>query len=185
MNMSSANCLTPRQLDLLNTLRRLWIEHVLWTRMFIESTAFDLDNLDAVTKRLLRNPADFADVLRPLYGNQVAARFEKLFTDHLLIAADLVNAAKAGDNKKVEEARRQWYMNADEIAEFLGSINPYFNTKLWRNMLNEHLRMTENEAVQILTGKYPESIVQYDAIQKQALDMADDMAYGIMRQFRI
>lgn len=52
-------------------------------------------------------------------------------------------------------------------------------------MLFEHLKMTEDEAVQILTDKYQESIKQYDSIQAQALSMADLMTYGLIRQFQI
>jgi hypothetical protein len=179
----SANCgLTGSQLQFSNTLRRLWIEHVLWTRFFIVSTAFSLPDLNDVTQRLLRNPKDFANALHPFYGSQTAARFEKLFTDHLLIAADLVNAAKAGNSAEVEKQRKKWYANAESIARFLTCINPCWNEKCWRSMLFDHLRMTENEAVQILSGQYERSIAQYDDIQAQALQMADIMTCGIIRQ---
>lgn len=187
--MRSNNCiqssLSPSQLQLLNTLRRLWIEHVMWTRSFIVSTASNLPDLDSVTKRLLRNPVDFSSALKPLYGNKKAMRFEKLFTDHLLIAANLVNAAKEGNSGAVEEQRKKWYANADEIAKFLSDINPCWSQKDWKGMLYAHLKMTENEAVQLLSGQYPESIMQYDAIQEEALKMADTMAYGIIHQFGI
>ncbi|MGI6150866.1 MAG: hypothetical protein ACOYIR_02805 [Christensenellales bacterium] len=52
-------------------------------------------------------------------------------------------------------------------------------------MLFDHLRMTEDESVQILTGEYERGIVQFDGIQAQALQMADVMTCGILRQFRI
>ena len=167
------------------TLQRLWIEHVLWTRAFIISTAFSLPDLNAVTNRLLRNPVDFANVLRSLYGEANATRFKNLFTDHLVIASELVNAAKAGDNATADMRRREWYANSDDIADFLNSINPYWNKMAWQTMLYDHLKMTENEATQVLTGQYDASIVQYDAIQKEALEMAEYMANGIFRQFRI
>jgi len=176
---------SQRQLDIIKTIWRLWVEHVLWTRFFIVSAVFSLDDLDAVTKRLLQNPADFARVLRPFYGAMKAKEFEELFTAHLLIAADLVNAAKAGNEAEVKAQRAKWYENAEQIAAFLGGINPFWSEESWRSMLFEHLRMTENEAVQMLTGKYAESIAQYDAIQRQALMMADEMSQGIIRQFRI
>ncbi|MGI6150867.1 MAG: hypothetical protein ACOYIR_02810 [Christensenellales bacterium] len=113
------NCgLSCAQLPVSDTNRRLWTEHVLWTRFFIVSTAFNLPDLSFVTQRLLKNPRDFAKELRPLYGQQTAMRFEELFTNHLTIAAQLVNAAKAGDNAEVERQRRKWYQNAEEIARF-------------------------------------------------------------------
>lgn len=181
----AADCVTPRQLQVINTLRRLWIEHVLWTRSFIVSTAFSNADINDVTRRLLRNPADFTAVLMPFYGAQGAKALENLFTAHLQIAAQLVNAAKAGDSAAVRQARQQWYVNADRIAAFLAGINPYWNQADWQAMLYEHLRMTENEAVQQLTGRFADSIAQYDAIQNQALEMADVMAQGVIMQFRL
>ncbi|MGI5935595.1 MAG: acetylglutamate kinase [Oscillospiraceae bacterium] len=184
-NSFTNNGLTCSQLQLSNTIRRLWFEHVLWTRFFIVSTAFDLPDLQPVTERLLQNPEDFARELAPLYGRQTSSQFRQLLTDHLLIAAELVNAAKAGDTAKVESERRRWYANAEDIADFLSAINPFWNKRTWRNLLFEHLRMTENEAVLTLSGQYRESIREYDSIQSQALQMADVMTRGIIRQFRI
>jgi hypothetical protein len=171
--------------QLMCTLQRLWIEHVLWTRAFLVGTAFNLPDLKYTTDRLLRNPADFADVLRPLYGDNIAQKFEELLKEHLLIAAQLVNAAKTGDSQTASQQRMKWYANADSIASFLGSINPYWNVNTWRAMLYDHLKMTENEAVQLLQGQYEASIAQYDAIQNEAVQMAQEMANGIARQFGI
>lgn len=189
MYYNSTNCinsgLSPSQLQLSNILRRLWVEHVMWTRSLIISTASNLGDLGPVTKRILRNPADFASALVPLYGNPKSMRFEKLFTDHLLIAAKLVNAAKEGDGKNVEEQRKKWYANADDIANFLSDINPFWSKATWQVLLYDHLKMTEDEAVQILSGQYDASIAQYDSIQEEALKMADYMTCGIIRQFRI
>ena len=179
------NCTTARQFQVSSTLRRLWMEHVMWTRSFIVSTAFGLADLNDVTKRLLKNPSDFAAALKPFYGSEAASAFEKLLTDHLLIAAALVNAAKAGDTNAAQQQRQKWYKNADDIADFLSNANPYWSRSEWQAMLYAHLKRTENEAVQLLTGKYPASIAEYDAIQAQALEMADAMAQGIALQFRL
>lgn len=172
-----------RNNKLMCTLQRLWIEHVLWTRAFIVSSAFKLPDLNDTTNRLLRNPADFASVLRMLYADSTARRFEELLREHLLIAAQLVNAAKAGDAQAAAQQRSKWYANADDIATFLGSINPYWSAETWRALLYDHLKMTENEATQILQGHYEASITQYDAIQKEAIQMAREMAKGIASQF--
>lgn len=189
MNNRNMNCedrhITPRQLQLMNTLRRLWMEHVMWTRSFIISTAFNLPDLEYVTNRLLCNPDDFSDVLRTFYGAERAMIFENLLTEHLKIGAQLVNAAKAGDTATADEVRREWYDNADDIAEFLSEINPYWSRLAWQTMFYDHLKMTENEAGQILKGQYEAGIAEFDAIQRQALEMGDYMANGIIKQFRL
>jgi hypothetical protein len=176
---------SPRRQLLANTIRRLWMEHVMWTREFIKSAAFNSPDIDAVTSRLLRNPSDFANLLRPFFGTQNTMIFENLLTDHLEIAAQLVKAAKAGDSAGAAEQRKKWYLNADEIAAFLHDINPCWSRKIWQDLFYEHLRMTEDEAVQILTGQYEASTAQFGAIEDEVLKMADYMVRGIVRRFEI
>lgn len=176
-------CITPEQMDLTNTLRRLWMEHVLWTRAFIMSTLTDAGDIEEVTKRLLQNPTDFAEALTPLYGETNAKRFEEFFRNHLLIAAALVNAAKEGDMGTYNEQRVKWYENADDIANFLAELNPNWDENDWKTMLYDHLYMTEVEAMQIAGNQYANSIQQFDEIQAQALDMADEMVRGLIAQF--
>ena len=175
---------TSNQVNLMNTFRKLWEQHIMWTRSFIISTASNLGDLPMVTNRLLQNPSDFASVLMPFYGRENAARFQSLFQEHLLIAAKLVNDAKAGNTAAVKEGEIKWYENADEIAAFLASINSFWSEQEWKALLYDHLKMTENEAVQRLNGNYEEDIMQYDSIQDEALKMADLMSMGIIKQFK-
>ncbi len=166
-----------------NHMRLLWEQHVYWTRMLMLSIAFNLPDVEFVAARLLRNPKDFEAALRPFYGEDVAAKFATLFTDHLTIAAELVNAAKAGDSAAAADAERRWYANADQIANFLGRINPYWSAREWQKMLYDHLTMTKTEAVDILTQKYANSINTFEQIEQQALMMADVMTHGTTKQF--
>ncbi len=175
-------CYSQQQICLMNQLRKLWEQHVYWTRFFIISTVAGLEDLDAVTARLLQNPKDFADVLAPLYGARTARQFQELLTDHLLIAADLVNAAKNKNIIKADEARKKWYENADEIACFLSKINPYWDQSRWKSKLYSHLEMTEKEAVLRLQGNDQADIKNFERIENEALNMADYMFCGIVRQ---
>ncbi len=63
------------------------------------------------------------------------------------------------------------------------SINPYWSAQEWQKMLYDHLAMTKDEAVDILTQKYADSINMFENIERQALDMADMMTQGIVKQF--
>lgn len=168
--------------DLKCLMHLLWSQHVYWTRMFIISAVFGLPDIDPTTERLLRNPEDFRAALRPFYGAG-ADRLADLLREHLLLAAQLVKAAKAGDSKAAADAERRWYANADEIAAYLGSINPYWTVDEWRSMLYEHLALTKKEAVEMLAGKYADSISTFDDVEREALVMAEVMADGLIRQF--
>jgi hypothetical protein len=183
-------CHTPKkfteaQIDISNEIRMLWEQHGFWTRSAVMSIALDLPDEDFVVKRLLQNPKDFEQALKPFYGNELASKFSDLLTSHLTIAAQLVEAAKSGDNMLASDIEKQWYANADEIAAFLGSINPYWSQVDWKMMLHKHLELVKAEAVDMLTKDFEASIKVYDEIERQALEMADVMSRGIIRQFYI
>lgn len=163
--------------------RLLWEQHVYWTRMVIISIAAASPDLEPTTNRLLRNPTDFARLFKHFYGVRIAAKFESLLTDHLVIAAELVNAAKAGDNNAAADAEKRWYANADEIVHFLNCINPYWPIECMRAMWYEHLSLTKAEAVARLNNDYKKDIATFDRIEKEALMMADHFSNGIIRQF--
>lgn len=169
--------------DFRDYIRMLWEEHSIWTRSAINSIALGSPDEQLVTERLLRNPKDFEAALEPFYGAEAAKTFSDLLTDHLTIAAKIVKASKAGNQEEAAAAEKDWYANADQLAAFLGSINPYWSEEEWRNMLYEHLELVKAEAVDILTGDYASGISIFDEVEKQALNMADMMAYGIIRQF--
>lgn len=151
--------------------------------MTVNSIVGSLPDEEATTARLLRNADDFAAVLRPLYGPAIASGFAELLKTHLTIAAELVKALKAGNTAAAEDARKRWFMNADDIAAFLARINPFWSEAEWRNMLREHLRLLSNEVATRLAGNYEENVATSDRIQAQALEMADVMTRGIAQQF--
>jgi hypothetical protein len=117
------------------------------------------------------------------YGEEIATRLSSLFREHLVLAAQLIKAAKKGNKQEAAETEKKWYANANEIAAFLNSINPNWPKSALTSMLHEHLRMTKDEAVFRLSKKYKSDIEEYDRIEKQALEMADAFTEGIVKQF--
>ncbi|WP_066300731.1 acetylglutamate kinase [Bacillus sp. FJAT-29937] len=176
-------CVSKAQMDLNNLWRVLWEEHVAWTRMAIISIVFKLPDKDFVIKRLLHNATDMGNVMRKFYGNRIGDRFAQLIKEHLVLAADLVTAAAAGNTNAANIAERKWYANADQIAIFLNSINPNWSVKGVREMMYEHLRLTKSEAVYMITKDFASDVAIFDQIQKQALGMADEFTSGIIKQF--
>jgi hypothetical protein len=162
--------------------RLLWEQHIYWTRMVIISIAADLPDLEATTNRLLRNAPDFGRVFNHFYGVRIAAKFEDLLTDHLVIAAELVKAAKAGNSDAAADVEKRWYTNADEIVHFLNCINPYWPSEHMKEMWYEHLALTKAEAVARLNKDYSKDILTFNQVEKEALMMADYFSNGIIRQ---
>ncbi|MDP4106880.1 MAG: acetylglutamate kinase [Bacillota bacterium] len=177
------SCISEQEVRLSNAMRLVWEQHVYWTRMTINGIAFNLPDIDAVTARLLRNATDMGNLLKPFYGNRIAAKFSNLIREHLLIAPELVKVAKAGDQKAVADAERRWYANGEEIAEFLSRINPFIARDEFQEMFFEHLALTTKEALFTLQNNFKSSIAVFDKIEAQGLQMADTITNAIVKQF--
>lgn len=167
-----------------DAMRRLWEDHVTWTRLFIVSFVADLPDLQATTDRLLQNQVDIGDAVKPFYGKTAGNQLTDLLTQHILTAADLLAAAKAGDTTAFDQAKSDWYANARQIARFLHDANPD-NWPLadLRSMMKMHLDLTLQEASDQLGGDYAASVADYDSIESEILDMADALSSGIIAQF--
>jgi hypothetical protein len=165
-------------------MRVLWEDHVTWTRLTIVSVIEDLPDAGATVQRLLRNQADIGNAIKPFYGDAAGDQLTALLTDHILIAAEILNAAKAGDGPAVEAATARWYVNADDIASFLASANPdHWDLPMMKGMMRGHLDLTLAEAVAQLSGDYERSVALYDEVHGQILHMADMLSEGIIAQF--
>lgn len=170
--------------ELREGLRRLWEDHLTWTRLFIVSAAAGLKDTGATAERLLRNQDDIGNAIKPFYGEAAGRQLTTLLREHILIAGDLLGAAKAGDAAKVATTRGRWYANADEISAFLSKANPdNWPFDAVREHMRMHLDLTLEEAVARIEGRFADDIAAYDKIHVAILELSDALAAGIIAQF--
>jgi hypothetical protein len=176
--------LSEQRLAFHDEMRRLWEDHITWTRLFIVSASDDLPDAPATTQRLLRNQEDIGAAIKPFYGRAAGEQLSSLLEEHIVGAADLVTAAKGGDQAAVDRHTSAWYGNANEIADFLHEANPtHWPRREMRSMMREHLDLTLTEAVAHLERDHRTDIRTYDRIHRQILAMADMLSDGIAAQF--
>jgi hypothetical protein len=170
--------------DFSNAMRKLWEDHITWTRLYIVSAAADLPDKDLTTQRLLQNQVDIGNAIKPFYGEEAGTKLTALLKDHILGAAAIIAAAKAGNQPAVDAADKKWYANADDIASFLSGANP----KQWplaemKAGMKTHLDLTLAEATARLKGDFATDIREYDKIHEHILGLADLLSNGIIKQF--
>jgi hypothetical protein len=165
---------STKEAALHDAMRKLWEDHITWTRLFIVSAAADLPDKAATTGRLLQNQVDIGNAIKPYYGDAAGEKLTALLKTHITTAAELVGAAKANDTAKMGDASKRWYANADEIAAFLSGANPTsWPPAEMKQMMREHLDLTTAEAVAHLKVYWADDVAAYDKIHSQILQMAD------------
>jgi hypothetical protein len=161
--------------------RKLWEDHITWTRVVIMGILDGLPGTETYIGRLLQNYEDMEDALKPYYGDD-AEVLGDLIKDHLTIAAEILTALKNG--QPTDGLIASWYVNGDDIAAQMNKMNP----KSWplaetKKMWKDHLDATLVEATDHFSGDFEGEVAAYDQVHDMALEMADFISNGVMKQF--
>ena len=180
---------TPQQVAFHDQMRKLWEDHVTWTRLAIVSAVGGtngeaLPDTAATVGRLQANQDDIGTAIVPFFGQAAGDQLAALLHEHISGAVTLVLAAKAGDTAGVEAAKTAWYANGQAIADFLAAANPrYWPPDTISDAMRTHLDQTLQEAVDRLQGDHAAEIDDYDHAHLHILVMADVLSAGIIRKF--
>lgn len=175
---------TAAEVTFHDQMRKLWEDHVTWTRLAIVEFAADDPGLTATVTRLLQNQADIGNAIAPFYGTAAGQQLTTLLDTHINLAVALLQDAKSQNATQFAADKATWYDNANQIADFLSAANPRFwPDDVMRAFMKEHLDQTLAEAQDELTGNYTASITDYEAIHLHILALADLLSSGIMHQF--
>jgi hypothetical protein len=180
---SGGNQAGSKTCELKTTMRKLWADHVIWTREYIVSAVSDAQDHKDVTERLMKNQADIGDAVGQFYGADAGNAFTVLLKDHITLAAEVVAAAKAGNQEKLREADARWHKNAEDMSHFLNKANNNWTVNDLMAMFNDHLRLTTDEATARIKKEWKKDIRAFDDIFDQIMKMADMITFGIIKQF--
>ena len=180
MNMSAKS---SKSEQLRMAMHKLWEDHIVWTRNVILNIMDDLPGTEPAVNRLLQNQDDIGNAVKPFYGEAGGKELTRLLREHITIAADLLKAAKIGNNSAFDAANKKWFANADEISGFLSKANPNWKLNDMKKMMNDHLTLTTEEAVARLKKDYVADVKAYDKVHEEILMMADMLTDGIIKQF--
>jgi len=174
-----------KQLALRNDMRKLWEDHVTWTRLAIISLTTDSPDTDATVGRLLRNQVDIGNAIKPFYGNDRGNQLTALLHDHIAIAGEILQAVKTGDTAAYNDANARWYANAHDIAVFFSqTLDPPLGTLAEMDqMMKDHLDTTTAEVVARHNGDWTGDVAAYDKVHTVILQMADMLSAGIIDNF--
>lgn len=178
---TSAN--TPSAVALKQDMRKLWTDHVVWTRDYIIAAVGDQPSANAAANRLMKNQEDIGNAVATFYGAAAGQQLTTLLKEHITIAVDLIKAAKAGDKAGQQQADGRWQQNAVQIAEFLSKANPHWPKDVLTDLMKKHLSTTTNEVVARLTKDWEADVRAFDEVYGHVLHMADALSDGIVKQF--
>jgi hypothetical protein len=183
--------ISPSAFAFHDAMRKLWEDHITYTRNVIISFELNepdssvvLPDLSAVVDRLLQNQVDIGDAIKPYYGTGAGNALTALLKEHITGAAQVLTALKTNDQAGLKTALEAWYANAHDITVFLSRANPdNWSLAEMDQMMTEHLDTTTAEALARHQGDWSGDVTAYDDVHAVALQMADMLSSGIIAQF--
>lgn len=173
----------PDSAQLDKTMRKLWQDHMLYTRNYIISALGNVADTQAVTRRLMQNQEEIGDSIKPYYGDEAATKLTTLLKKHIELAAQVVQAARSSDPSNLQGTQQQWSANGKEIADFLAAANPNWQQAEMEKMMQTHLDLLTQEVTARLKQDWDADIRAEDENHKHMLMFADTLAQGIAKQF--
>jgi hypothetical protein len=164
-------------------MRKLWSDHVFWTRGYIIAALADQPDAQAAAARLMKNQEDIGAAVASFYGKPAGDRLTGLLKEHISIAVDIIKFAKAGDRASQQQADANWHRNGEAIADFLSQANTNWPRQTLVDMMNTHLSTTTDEVVARLTKNWDADVRAFDKVYNHILVMADALSDGIVKQF--
>jgi hypothetical protein len=164
-------------------MRKLWTDHVVWTRDYIIAATEKQPDATAALNRLMKNQEDIGNAVAKYYGDAAGRQLTTLLKDHIAIAGDVVKAAMAGDTAGQKAADDRWHQNAGQIADFLSKANPNWPRATLVDLMNMHLSTTATELTARLNKDWDGDAKAFDAVYDHILHMSDALSDGIVKQF--
>jgi hypothetical protein len=162
-------------------LRKLFTDHAVYTKFYIESFLSNLPDSTFIAKRLMDNQKDIGNAVKPIVGTSKGDALIALLTEHIQCAAEVLAHLLAKEDAAMKRSIRSLFRNSDDVATFLNSLNP---RKLPLDVVKREFRMHNQHVLNIATlhakKEYEKEIAEYDAYFNHMMRFSD-MLYDALR----
>jgi len=166
--------LTAEKPTLKDTVRKLFTDHAAYTKFFIESFLNSSEDVKAIENRLLQNQQDIGNAVKPIIGITNGNQLTALLTQHIILAAEVLNQLKQNNQSKLKTAINNLFNNSEHVAEFLNSLNPQkLPLPAIADEFHQHNQFVIDLALLHSEKKWEEEVSCYDAYYNHMLHFAD------------
>ena len=161
--------------------RKLWSEHAIYTKFFVNSVLANIPDADLLAARLLENQDDIGNFVKKFVSVSNGNTLTKLLQQHILAAAAAVKAVKSGNQQVIDDAVRKVFQNSREVSSFISSLNPNkLPFKVVLKHFDEHNQFVIDMTVARNSGNFEKDIKLFDAYYSQILDFSDLLLKGLV-----
>ncbi len=165
-------------------LRDAWVEHVFWIRSYILAVhAADADQQTVAEQQVVANARGLADSITPFYGQDAADGLFNLLAGHWGAVKAYGAARFDGSADGQSQATEDLTANAQEIAAFLSTANPFLPQDAVFGLLSAHGAHHVAQINEIEAHDYAAEAKTWSAMRQHMLVIADAITGALAKQF--
>lgn len=155
---------------------KLWLDHLLYTRLVIMGILEDRSDLKENLDRLMKNQEEIG----ALFGRDAPA-VEKLLKEHITLAGKVVGDVKKGASTTDADVKAL-YANAEQIGDYLDGRQAFISMtsrgSKKENIFRHHMKMHIDTLVAMVKDELAkrDAVKSTDAYTSAGMKMAFDMA---------
>lgn len=170
--------------QLKDTLRDLWVDHIFWVRAVALSTKYgDSEAAKVAETNVVNNAKAIAGSIVAFYGKAAGDKLFELLAGHYGAVKSYMTAAYENDKAGMDVARKDLMANADAIAGFLSGANPNWPKSTLESLLMTHGAHHIDQINEFNSKDFVSEAVTWASMKAHMYMIADALAAGIVKQF--
>jgi len=165
--------------NMIKDFRQIRTQWAYLTRFYIVAKIVGLGDEAYVTQRLYELIRRMGGKFELILGTRIANELINLFSIYVIRVQELVNAILSGDQSSIDAQTIELYNFANRVAVYLGSINPYWDETIWKELLNTSAKFIIDESYQMKNADYVEAMKTFQNFLYTSLAIGDYFAFGL------
>ena len=174
------------QVQISNSIRRFWVDMIRLFRLYITRTLLNLGTphiKDSISMRLNRAVDELQVLLLQYYGEDIANQVHADFLEFIYHLQKMIEAYASRDENAIVKQRNTLFLLANKYAQSFALMNNYYDKNTIQELYYAFISSVENQVVSIMNEDYERDLDEYEKFMDVGLRLADEFAYGMLRQF--
>ena len=172
--------ITPGEMNLIFRARLIWRNLSTWMLIYLASLFGNYGNQQEIRDQIYTIPADYVNVMKMVFGEQVAEHYSTLLTVYVANLVTFFESMRDGNQEEIDRHIKQLRESIDQRAAFLAQINPYWQEGTWRMLLHGANNLLIEMAITYMRGEYKGNIDVYSRLLDHTNVIGDYFSQGIM-----
>ena len=174
------NYFNYEQLSIITLFQRRWAELAVYMRSYIHAAIEGSPRSQIAAERLMRISNDFHEAMLIFYGPQLANQITDLSTAFISKPTNIIEGFQSDNRDLIDQSIRDWYRDANTLANFLASINLYWDPYQWRILLHQYIQLTVQMIASMNSQDYAREIQVFDKFFDLTSILGSYMARGLI-----